>query len=319
MRIVYSRQYNITFFGIEHLHPFDSQKYGRAWDVLRKECGPVLAKYHQTVDRPASDEELLMVHTSEYLQTLRSSLAIAAALEMPQLAVLPASILQWRILRPMRWAVRGSVLAGRAALQSGLAVNLSGGYHHAKPGKGEGFCLFSDAALIIRQLRADGQLGATAPVAYIDLDAHQGNGVCHECRDDPSVRIFDMYNRDIYPRGDLVARQRIDCNVPLEFNTTGAHYLRLLRSRLPAFLDESSCADPPRLAIYNAGTDPYAYDQLGGMCLSAADILERDLFVIDQLQSRRIPVVMLLSGGYSKESFQLVAATIRKLLQRCKD
>jgi histone deacetylase 11 len=116
-----------------------------------------------------------------------------------------------------------------------------------------------------------------------------------------------------------VARQRIDRDVPLDFNTTGAHYLRLLRTRLPEFLDESSLSGPPRLAIYNAGTDPYAYDQLGGLCLSAADILERDLFVIDQLQSRKISVAMLLSGGYSRESFRLVAATIRKLLQRCND
>ena len=317
MRLVYSSQYNITFFGIERFHPFDSRKYGRAWALLEKELGPTLAKYHERVDRPVSEAELLMVHTQEYLDTLHSSIAIARALEMPQLAVLPASVLRWRILRPMRWAVRGSVLAGRCALRYGLSVNLSGGYHHAKPAHGEGFCLFSDAALMIRQLRADRQLGATDPILYVDLDAHQGNGVCHQFRDDPSVRIFDMYNREIYPRGDFAARERIDWDVPLDFNITGAHYLRLLRTRLPALLDESSSSERPRLAIYNAGTDPYAYDQLGGMCLSSSDIKERDLFVIDQLEARKIPVVILLSGGYSKESFQLVAATVRALVQRC--
>jgi histone deacetylase 11 len=299
------------------LHPFDSRKYGRAWELLRKEFGPVLAKYHQPVDRPVSDEELLMVHTPEYLESLHSSRALAAALEMPPLAALPASIIRWRVLTPMRRAVRGSVLAAREALETGLAVNLSGGYHHAKPGQGEGFCLFSDAALIVRQLRTEKQLEVGRPVLYIDLDAHQGNGVCHQFRDDLSIRIFDMYNREIYPRGDLLARQRIDCDVPMDFNTTGAHYLRLLRSRLPAFLHESTISERPQLAIYNAGTDPYAYDQLGGLCLSASDVLERDLFVIDQLRGRSIPVVMLLSGGYSKESFRLVAATVRKLLLRC--
>jgi len=198
-------------------------------------------------------------------------------------------------------------------MEFGQAVNLSGGYHHAKPNQGEGFCLFSDVAMIVHRLRAEQRLLPTDPVAYIDLDAHQGNGVCHQFRDDPLVRIFDMYNRDIYPRNDFEARKRIDCNIPLGFNCTGAEYLRLLRGRLPQFLDGWS--ERPRLCIYNAGTDPYVHDQLGGLCLSGDDILERDLFVFEEVAARKIPVVMLLSGGYSRESFRLVAATIRELLR----
>jgi histone deacetylase 11 len=316
MRIVYSPRYNITFFGMERFHPFDSRKYGHAWDLLEEEFGAELSKYHVPVDRPVSEKDLLLVHTREYLASLHSSAAIAAALEMPQLAALPATLTRWRILRPMRWAVRGSVLAAQQALQFGVGVNLSGGYHHAKPDQGEGFCLFSDAALIVRQLRLAGRLGETDTVLYIDLDAHQGNGVCYQFRGDSSVRIFDMYNAQIYPRADAIARGRIDGDVPLESGCTGAHYLRLLRGRLPDFIDASFASTTPRLAIYNAGTDPYDGDQLGGMRLSAADILERDLFVFDHLQAKKIPVVMLLSGGYSAESFRLVAATVRALLKR---
>jgi histone deacetylase 11 len=90
--------------------------------------------------------------------------------------------------------------------------------------------------------------------------------------------------------------------------------LRLLRNRLPQFLDRWS--EKPRLCIYNAGTDPYVHDRLGGLCLSDADILERDLFVFEELATRKIPAVMLLSGGYSKESYKLVAATVSELLRR---
>jgi len=313
MKIVYSPHYNITFFGIERVHPFDSRKYGRAWALLREELGKELMKHHVKVGKPITEKELLAAHTPQYLASLRSSKTLAGALEIPLLMFLPAWLARWRVLRPMRWGVQGSIVAAKSALEVGRAVNLSGGYHHAKPNQGEGFCLFSDAAMIVRQLRAEERLLPNDSVAYVDLDAHQGNGVCHQFRDDPLVRIFDMYNRDIYPREDFEARKRIDCDVPLESNCTGARYLRLLRERLPLFLDGWS--EKPRLCIYNAGTDPYVHDRLGGLCLSDTDILERDLFVFQQVAVRKIPVVMLLSGGYSKESYRLVAATVSKLLQ----
>jgi len=316
MKVIYHPAYNITFFGIERLHPFDAKKYGRAWALLKAEFGRDLKKYHVPVKAPISEKDLLLAHTPAYLQSLLSSRVLARALEIPLLALLPASLPRWRVLRPMRWAVQGSIAAARSALESGLAVNLSGGYHHAKPDQGEGFCLFSDAALLVRHLRTEGRLSSTDKIAYVDLDAHQGNGVCHQFRDDPHVRILDMYNHDIYPREDFAARDRIDCNIPLEFNCPGAKYLRLLQDRLPAFLDNISAPRPPHLAIYNAGTDPFAGDRLGGLCLSAADILERDLFVIDQCRIRNIPVVILLSGGYSAESFRLVAATVASLIRK---
>ena len=313
MRIVYSPHYNISFFGIERLHPFDSKKYGHAWKLLRKRFGRSLAHHHVSVDRPVSDEELSLVHSDEYLESLHSSANIAAALEVPVLASFPAAILAWRVLRPMRWAVRGSVLAAKAALEHGGAVNLSGGYHHAKPDRGEGFCVFSDIALIVRQLRQENLLQPDDTVAYVDLDAHQGNGVCHQFLSDKQVYIYDMYNQSIYPATDFQARHRIDANFPLRSGCAGEEYLAKLRQKLPTFLD--SLAQPkPRLAIHNAGTDVFADDQLGGLSLTADDILQRDLFVINEFRQRQIPYVMLLSGGYSRQSYQLVANTVARLL-----
>src|SRR5262249_50238417 len=93
---------------------------------------------------------------------------------------LPAWMLAWRVLRPRRWAARGSVLAAKAALADGAAVNLSGGYHHAKPSRGEGFCVFSDIGLIVQLLRREKLLQDSDTIIYVDLDAHQGNGVCHQ-------------------------------------------------------------------------------------------------------------------------------------------
>ena len=107
------------------------------------------------------------------------------------------------------------MMAARECVEHGFAVNLGGGFHHANRDGGEGFCIYSDIALAIHMLRNDGSLADDGRVAYVDLDAHQGNGVCHVFRRDDRVFIFDMYNSRIYPVSDVEARRRIDCDVPL--------------------------------------------------------------------------------------------------------
>jgi histone deacetylase 11 len=313
--VVYSSHYDISFFGLERLHPFDSRKYGRSWRELKKTCGQTLREHYLPVDRAANEQELLHAHSAEYLQQIKNARALAAALEVPILNRAPVWLTWWRVVQPMLWAVRGTILAAEAAVKHGWAVNLSGGYHHAKPNRGEGFSLFNDIAIAIRQLRTSGTITSNARIAYVDLDAHQGNGVCHQFLDDREVFIFDMYNRQIYPAYDLVARQRIDCDIPLMRECQGTEYLEKLRDQLPGFLDGISRSQSIALGVYNAGTDVLAGDPLGGLSLSAADILERDLFVMNEFRRRKIPVVMLPSGGYTAESYRLIAASVRELLR----
>jgi histone deacetylase 11 len=316
MKLVYTRRYNIGFLGVERLHPFDARKYGRAWRAVGREVRQLRDRAWIGVPRPVSFADLAAVHDPAYLDRLRDPREMAQALELPFVRQLPGWLTRWAVLRPMRWAVAGSLVAARAALSAGLAVNLSGGYHHAKPDRGEGFCLFNDVAYLVHGLRAEGALSAGDRVAYIDLDAHQGNGVSHHFRSDARVFMYDAFNPRIYPAYDRQARERIDCPVPLPADCTGAEYLRLLELSLPGFLDSVGRSGRVALAVYNAGTDVFAGDALGGLSLSAADVLARDLFVIEQLRSRGVPVVMLLSGGYSRESYRLVANTVVELLQR---
>jgi histone deacetylase 11 len=308
-RIVYSPHYNIGFFGVERLHPFDSKKYGRAWRVLRERMGPSLKAMWVKPDRPASREELLLVHSAEYLDRLRDSKCVARALELPPVALLPRWIVDRCVLRPMRYAVRGTILAAREAMKDGFAVNLSGGYHHAKPEAGEGFSIYSDIGIAVRSLWRDGLLKDDARVAYIDLDAHQGNGVCRVFADDRRVFIFDMYNCLIYPL-EVATRERVDCDLQLLSGCGDERYLRDLKDWLPGFLDSVGNEQPICLAVYNAGTDIFAGDPLGGLNVSAEAILERDLFVVGELRQRGIPSVMVLSGGYTPQSYRLVADSV---------
>lgn len=311
--LVYDRRYNIGFFGLERLHPFDSRKYGRAWKELKAEFGPRLRNIAVSPRRAICRDELLLVHSPTYLDVLRDAKYLAGALEMPLLARLPRRLIDWCVLRPMRWATMGTVVAAREALRSGFAVNLSGGYHHAKPAGGEGFCIYADVALAVRLLRREQLLADDARVAHVDLDAHQGNGVCHCFHDDRRFFTFDMYNSQIYPAYDRAAHERIDCNLPLPSGCTGIEYLRTLKSQLPPFLDSVSRSSPIGLAIYNAGTDVFEADMLGGLRLSFDDVLERDRFVADECRRRKLPLLMLLSGGYSRISYRLVAESLKRL------
>jgi len=314
-RIVYSRHYNIGFYGLERFHPFDSRKYGRAWRVLRRHFGARLRSLHVRPDRPANREELLLVHSAGYLAKLRDSNYLARALEVPLLARLPGWLIDWRVLRAMRWATRGTLLAAREALAHGFAVNLSGGYHHAKPDRGEGFSIYADIGIAIADLRNERRIAETDRIAYIDTDAHQGNGVCHTFMNDNRVFIFDIFNGHIYPIYDVDARKRVDCAVPITSTTTDAEYMRELTDQLPGFLD-SVANSKIGLAVYNAGTDVVAGDPVGGLGISAETIRQRDLYVVGELRMRQIPTIMVLSGGYTKQSYQLVADSVIELIER---
>jgi histone deacetylase 11 len=313
-RIVYSSHYNIGFFGLERLHPFDSKKYGRAWQELRRAFGRQLKQFKISPPRPVRHAELLAIHSADYLKQLCQSKFVAGVLELPQLKYLPGWAVDWLVLRGMRWATMGTVIAAREAMQHGLAVNLSGGYHHASRDIGHGFSAYADVGIAVHELRRTNVLGDKDKIVYVDLDAHQGNGVCRTFFEDSRVFIYDQYNRNIFPH-DVKAQRRIDCDVPIENGCHQADYLASLKARLPNFLDAIMRAGDIRLAIYNAGTDVFVEDQLGGMQLSAEGVLERDVIVLNELVRRKIPTVVVLSGGYSRQSYKLVAQMVAFLLE----
>jgi histone deacetylase 11 len=215
----------------------------------------------------------------------------------------------------MRWATAGTILAFDEALRRGEAINMGGGYHHASMSRGEGFCIYADAAIAIRQLTLTGALTATSKILCVDLDAHMGNGFARCVAHDPRVAIFDAYNGTIYP-SDPEAREIIDEDIPLctPASRGPERYRALLEERLPAFLDRyaprtTENGRPDGLLIYNAGTDVYMHDQLGMFGLDVKDVLWRDQFVITEARRRKLPWAMLTSGGYSAQSYALIAAT----------
>eukprot|EP01100_Stratorugosa_tubuloviscum_P013738 TRINITY_DN704_c0_g1_i2.p1 TRINITY_DN704_c0_g1~~TRINITY_DN704_c0_g1_i2.p1 ORF type:complete len:304 (-),score=97.49 TRINITY_DN704_c0_g1_i2:407-1318(-) len=211
--IVYSDRYNITAYGCEKLHPFDSQKYRRVFRQL--ESKGLIDKRRIVKPRSPTKEELLLVHTPEYLHRLEDSKRVASILEFPFAACLPISWIKYLILTPMLVATGGTMIAAQLALKYGWSINLGGGYHHASANLGSGFCVYADITLAIKKLRL------TRPnlkVFIIDLDAHQGNGPERDFKGDKNICIMDMYSYPNYP-DDAYANTAIDVNIRLMAGT----------------------------------------------------------------------------------------------------
>jgi histone deacetylase 11 len=303
--IIFSSLYDISLHGLEKLHPFDTAKYGKVFRYLTEKLGIDSERFvHPTC---VSERQLLTVHTKEYLDSLHDSRVISEIAELGVLSAIPAAVLQENVLKPMKYAAGGTVLGVDLALQYGWAVNLSGGYHHAKADSGSGFCFFADIPLAVALAR-EARRGLR--VLIVDLDAHQGNGYESIFKDQSGIFIFDVYNRDIFP-GDAEAAQYIDFAYPIRSGITDAVYLKLLGAELPEAIDIAQ----PDLIIYNAGTDIYENDPLGGMKISEAGIIKRDEIVFTCALEHKIPILMLLSGGYAAQSAEIVSRSLEHLFQ----
>lgn len=304
MIVVASPHYLYGSAALNLMHPFAFDRASQVVTLLRSELGSELDTILREPEGPATLEQLSAVHDAIYLDQVMRSHVIAGIIEIPILGFYPRSMMRRWFVDPTLWGTAGTLLAARAAMSEGLGLNVSGGYHHAKRRWGEGFCLFSDIALAISTLRTEGSLAKDDGVFYVDLDVHQGNGVSTDFGKDPAVRIFDMFNSEIYPCEDLVAREGIDISRPLSPSTTDLRYLDILSAGLSELFEGQP---RPRLVIYNAGTDIYKDDLLGGMKLSRETVNRRDQAVLETVRSQNIPLLVLASGGYSRASARLIA------------
>ncbi len=303
--LVFHKDYDISLLGLEKLHPFDSCKYGKVYDYLITQAGISKNRFHKP--EIVSDEDLAKVHSQEYLDSLSSSATLARITEIGLLASVPNFLLKNYLLHAMKMATGGTILGADLALEKGWAINLSGGYHHAKHDCGGGFCAYADIPLAITKVL---EKNPTYKAMIIDLDAHQGNGHEDFFKEEDRVAIFDVYNSEIYPH-DYAARTRIDYNYPVASGIADEEYLKLLAEKLPAALDESK----PNFIIYNAGSDIFEEDPLGRMKISAQGIIKRDELVFKFARERNIPILMVLSGGYTKKSAGIIGKSIENILK----
>ena len=150
--IVFHERYNVSFLGLEKLHPFDAQKYGRVYNHLLQLKAVDNAKHEVHYPSFPNRELFSELMSTSYLFKLNYSILICKYLEAP-LFFLPEFLLRWRVLEPMQLATQGSIDAACLALKYGWGINLAGGYHHAHCECGGGFCIYPDITMIVHYMR----------------------------------------------------------------------------------------------------------------------------------------------------------------------
>jgi len=304
-KLVYSDDYYLPIGA----HVFPAQKYRRIHERLI-ESGLAEASDFVT-PQPASDQDILLVHTPQYVQKLKTgTLSAREELEME----IPYSP---KLVRAFWLAAGGSMLAADFALSDGIAFNVGGGFHHAFPDHGEGFCMIHDVAVAIRRMQRDDKINTAMTV---DCDVHHGNGTAAifagmripggplPSRSAPragwgqearlrSAHAGDVFTISLHQENNYPAWKppsSIDVDLPDEIEDND--YLGWLDNALSSGLRQFD----PELLCYIAGADPYREDQLGGLCLTIEGLKKRDELVFRVAKARDIPVMVTFAGGYAR-------------------
>jgi acetoin utilization deacetylase AcuC-like enzyme len=304
-KLVYSDDYYLPIGA----HVFPAEKYQRIHKRLIQtgvaEAGDFVTP------QPASDHDILLVHTAQYVHKLKTgTLSAHEELEME----IPYSP---ELVRAFWLAAGGSILAADFAVTDGVAFNIGGGFHHAFPDHGEGFCMIHDVAVAIRRLQRDEKIRTAMTV---DCDVHQGNGtaVIFAAARVPSAplpsrgaSVFnpgatrtrnahaeDVFTISLHQENNYPAWKppsSLDVNLPDGIGD--GEYLACLGNAISLGLSKFE----PELICYIAGADPYREDQLGGLSLTIEGLKQRDALVYQIAKAERIPVMVTLAGGYAQK------------------
>jgi acetoin utilization deacetylase AcuC-like enzyme len=289
-KLVYHDRYDLNLG--EHVFP--SQKY--RW-VYEKLLADGIASPEDFV-RPnmASDDDILRVHTADWVDKLKTgklSLSEKMKLEVPY---------SKELVEAFWLAAGGTIAAAQAAMRNGFGCNIGGGFHHAYPGHGEGFCAIHDVAVAIRRLQHD---GAIHKAMVVDTDVHHGNGTAAIFAKDRRVFTVSIHQENNYP----AHKPPSTIDLHLEDGVGDQQYLATL---LPAVRRGLARFEPDML-FYVGGADPYREDQLGGLALSMEGLKKRDSSVFQEARRRNVPVVTTFAGGYARrvqDTVQIHANTV---------
>ena len=291
MKIIYSDHYDLNLGD----HVFPSVKYRLTKERL---LGDGVAKPEDFVDpEPASDDDVALVHHRDYIRKLKTGTLSHTEILRLEIPYSP------ELIRAVWLSAGGSILAGQLALTGSTGVNLGGGFHHAFPDHGEGFCVLNDIAIAIRRLQKDRSIERAMTV---DCDVHDGNGTADIFAADDTVFTLSIHQLNNYP----VPKPPSNLDINLADGVEDEEYLAELEHGLDRALDGFR----PDIIYYVAGADPYREDQLGGLKLTLHGLEQRDRLVFKKASAKNIPVVVTLAGGYARhveDTVRIHAATVR--------
>jgi len=297
-KLIYSEKYRVDIGA----HVFPTEKYALIKKILIKQG---MFKEDDFLSPPMPDEkDVLSVHTEEYLNKLKKgqlSMMEILTMELPySQELVEASLL----------CVGGTIQACKNAIENGLGIHIGGGFHHAFPDHGEGFCVLNDIACGIKYLQRTEKI---VKALIVDCDLHQGNGTAYIFREDRNVFTFSIHQENNYP----AIKPPSDLDIGLADGVSDEEYLEKLKDNIPKIIDSFQ----PELVLFVAGADPYEKDQIGGLSLTMEGLEKRDELVIGWAKDANIPLCIVLAGGYAFEVNDTVTIhcnTIRTAINICR-
>src|ERR1700674_4253508 len=290
-KLVYHERYDLNLGP----HVFPSQKFRLIYEMLLREH--IAGQNDFLRPSPATDEDMLRVHTSDWVRKLKTGTLTASEVMLLEVPYSP------EFVEAVWLAAGGTILAAQSALRDGFGSNLSGGFHHAYPAHGEGFCAIHDVAVAIRKLQADGTI---KKAIVIDTAVYHGNVTAAIFRNDPTVFTLSIHQERSYPAHKPPST--VDLNMPDRADDD--EYLGTLIPAVQKSLDDFQ----PNILFYVGGADPYCEDQLGGLSLTKEGLKVRDRSVSEEARRRGVPVATTLAGGYARRVEDTVRIHVNTIL-----
>ncbi len=256
---------------------------------------------------PISDEDLLRVHTPEYIEAIRTGepRALAQSQKFPWSPQLATAV---------RWTNGGCVSALNAALEHGIAGNLASGFHHSHGPHGEGYCTFNGLIVSLDRARAEGKLKRAL---IVDMDLHYGNGTAALLETRPELfglSIYGNWYKKNLAYRDVATERTPDTenawSIPVPNGSNGEAYLGILKDALMPAIDRAK----PDFIWFQAGADPYKKDPYSPLDLDHDDLKARDTYVFEIAKRLGIPVAWVLAGGYTKDTSKVVKVHLNTFL-----
>jgi acetoin utilization protein AcuC len=297
VKIIYAPEYLDYKFG--EGHPFWPERAKKFISLLEKNNFS-----YSLVDAPrASDQDILLVHSKEYLKKLKEMVKTGGGYISVDTPVSKSNF------NASYHYVGGTIKALNYAIKEELSINLLGGLHHAERDKSSGFCIFNDHAIAIRKLQKEKKIKTAA---VLDLDVHAGNGTQEIFYDDPMVLTASIHQdpSSFYPGTGFSWQMGVNrgkgynVNYPLGPGTGEEEYLEALDT----VIQKIEAFEPDVLAVV-FGADTYKDDPLASFKLELGSY-ERIAERLGRFQKKAI----LFAGGYSKTVPEIWYRLVNRLI-----
>lgn len=279
--------------------------------ALAKDLGTEYLPY--TSPEALTLKQAASVHSARYLKSLEEASTWVEIFELKDVTAdktgrLPGATRPFpELIEDILLKSGGTLKAARLALESGAAANLGGGYHHAFPDRGRGFCVINDVAVAVTTLLNEGQIKRAM---IVDLDFHQGDGTALIFRKNPAVFTLSIHSEEGWPED----KQESSLDISVKENEK-QDYLEKLEAGLKSALARFS----PDFVLIVDGSDAYEKDVLPGtkyLRLPLDVLRKRDELVIDSFMDRDIPLASVFAGGYGPHVWEVHYLATRHLLSK---